>query len=104
MGYPPSLRQLAYAISLGIRVSPTHDKDALIQLIDRVTDVQDRDPATPLQIQLAEAWDVKLDADSTIGGAANRLFNTWEKNPELEPPVFMRVRSSARPPKRESRR
>jgi len=92
----PTARQIAFAVSLGIRFNTSWSREILSEQISFVTEKQQRKPATSEQLRLAEIWEVELYDNIKRGNAASRLFEFWEENQRIDLPDFMVISGSAK--------
>jgi len=86
----PTERQIAFAVSLGIKIPVGVTRESLSEKISNAKTRED-DPPTKLQVRLAESWDVDgmIDEDDTRGDVAGYLFDAWEDDNDLDLPDYM---------------
>lgn len=83
---PPTDRQLAFAMALGLKADLRLRRGEFSDAIDEALEVAKSQPPNAIQKRLAKAWGVKLGAKDTRDRAATKLFERWEDNPTLDVP------------------
>lgn len=97
MTQPPTERQFAFLLSLGVPIDQRLSREEVSGQIEAALQTADSEPPTGEQKLLAAAWGVKLSWENTRKRAGKALFDAWEEDPQRDVPDAL-VRRSGRSP------